>query len=450
MSFVRDTLFLMANNTIGQSGKIYAMAAMMPFAMVPVDDTPLLSYALAHKSVNSSYTMTASNSDVYPAEGLGDVSMALMNGDPYTSAEQKQRDLYEINDTDWYSVSFEGVYSSSVCHLAMHQDWIQSKGYVTDGIVNMNLPEQGVLGPFKITSIKHILPQKKPVDEDPSDDYEYRPVTGLFIHHSDQVHNITFSNNETLGVTAPHPIFSTTHNDWRLAGELEVGEKVLTYHGEATVTNTEKKAGSEAVYNLEVKDLHNFLVSESGVVVHNTCSKAVRKQLDDLGVGTNNHRDMDIPKNRDKHLINKPGSDNVAQKFGKDKIEICFDDLGFPDFNDWVPDIPGKGKLEFPVNMFGNNDYGSGDYGQALSQLNSTLGTQFSKLENITLPGYVGVSWTFHHHQDGKTMQLVPSIINANTSHVGGKTIMKNARAKGVDHWLPGPGEIDQYRSLCK
>ena len=72
-----------------------------------------------------------------------------------------------------------------------------------------------------------------------------------------------------LGVTAPHPIFSTTHNDWRLAGELEVGEKVLSYHGEASVLSNVKKEGSEIVYNLEVKDLHNFLVGNVGVVVHN-------------------------------------------------------------------------------------------------------------------------------------------------------------------------------------
>ena len=252
----------MSKIAISQSGKAYAIAAMMPFAMLHVDYTPLLSYALAHKSVNSSYTMTASNSN--------DVSMALMNGDPYTSHEQKQRDLYEINETDWYSASFEGVYSTSVCHLVMHSDWIESKGYVTDGIVNMNLPEQGISVPFKITSIKHIIPQKKPVDEDENDEWEYRPVTGLFTHHSDAVHTITFSNNETLGVTAPHPIFSTTHNDWRLAGELEVGEKVLTYHGEATVLSNEKKAGSEKVYNLEIKDLHNFLVGNVGIVVHNS------------------------------------------------------------------------------------------------------------------------------------------------------------------------------------
>ncbi len=80
-----------------------------------------------------------------------------------------------------------------------------------------------------------------------------------------------------FGVISPHPIFSTTHNDWRLAGELEVGEKVLTYHaclpngmGEATVNKTEKKEGREAVYNLEIKDLHNFLVGDFGIVVHNS------------------------------------------------------------------------------------------------------------------------------------------------------------------------------------
>ena len=84
-----------------------------------------------------------------------------------------------------------------------------------------------------------------------------------------------------LNVTSPHPIFSTAYNDWRLAGQLEVGEQVLTYYGEATVTKTEKKAGSEAVYNLEVKDLHNFRVGESVVVVHNNCKDWISKLLYD-------------------------------------------------------------------------------------------------------------------------------------------------------------------------
>jgi hypothetical protein len=246
----------MASNPFRTTTAAYALAA-MPVA-VPIQDVQLLDYAVAHKSVNASYGLTASNDDTY-----------ILGKDPYTSDQQRERDEYKINDTDWNEVTFEQLDGTSTCKLALHNDWITNHSYVVDGIVNMNLPEQGISGPFKITSIKHIIPQKKPVDEDENDEWEYRPVTGLFTHHSDAVHNITFSNSETLGVTAPHPIFSTTHNDWRLAGELEVGEKVLTYHGEATVTKTEKKGGSEKVYNLEVKDLHNFLVSDVGIVVHN-------------------------------------------------------------------------------------------------------------------------------------------------------------------------------------
>jgi hypothetical protein len=235
-------------DSLRNNAAAYAMAA-LPIVSVPIQDVQFFDYAVAHKSVNASYGLEANNDETY-----------IIGKDPYTSDQQRSRDQYEINDTDWNEVSFEEVNGSSTCKLALHSDWIAQHGYTVDGIVNMNLPEQGISGPFKITSIRHIIPQKKPIDEDDNDEWEYRPVTGLFVHHSDQVYNITSSNNETLGVTAPHPIFSTTHNDWRLAAELEVGEKVLTYHGEATVTKTEKKGGSEAVYNLEVKDLHNFLV----------------------------------------------------------------------------------------------------------------------------------------------------------------------------------------------
>lgn len=273
----KGTLLLMANNTIGNSGKVYAMAA-LPIVSVPIQDVQLFDYAVAHKTVNAGYGLTANADDT-----------CIIGKDPYTSDQQRSRDQYKIDPDsdrgDWNEVTFEQVLGSSKCKLALHKDWINNNNYAVDAIVNMNLPEQGISGSFKITSIKHIIPQKKPVDEDLNDEWEYRPVTGLFSHHSDGVHNITFSNNETIGVTALHPIYSTTYNDWRLAGELEVGEKVLTYHGEATVTKTEKKAGSEAVYNLEIKDLHNFLVGDVGVVVHNTglCSKAVKEFVEESG-----------------------------------------------------------------------------------------------------------------------------------------------------------------------
>jgi hypothetical protein len=134
----------------------------------------------------------------------------------------------------------------------------------------MNLPEQGISGPFRITTIKHLLPQKRPEDEDAGKGFVFRPVTGIFTHQSNDVWTLAFDSGDTLGVTASHPIYSTTAQDWRLAGELALGEQVLTHTGSATLTG-KRPAPAQRVYNLEVQEVHNFLVAEVGVVVHNGC-----------------------------------------------------------------------------------------------------------------------------------------------------------------------------------
>jgi hypothetical protein len=217
---------------------------------------------VAHETVNSAYGITASIDD--------DIYLGLTGKDPYTSDQQRERDRYEINDVDWHEVVFEEVCGSSTAKFALHIDWIKQKGYQADAVINLDLPEQGISGPFRITSIKHILPQKKPTDDDESDDYDYRPVTAIFTHVSNQVYNISFDNGEELGVTYQHPIYSVTAEDWRLAGELIVGEKVLSKSGVVVVTKSSKKKEAEVVYNLEIKGLHNFLVRQSGIVVHNS------------------------------------------------------------------------------------------------------------------------------------------------------------------------------------
>ena len=266
----KDTPVLVANknynftgNPFRNNAKALAVAAAMPIVAVPIQEVQLLDYAVAHETVNATYGQTASTDE--------DVYLGLLDKDPYTSDQQRERDEYEINDIDWNEVVFEEVNGGSSAKLALHNDWIYDKGYQVDGVVNLDLPEQGISGPFRITSIKHIIPQKKPVDDDESDEYDCRPVTALFTHESNQVYHISFDNGEQLGVTYQHPIYSTTLGDWKLAGELEIGEVVLTKSGNTKVVSSTKKEGLETVYNLEVKELHNFLVGESGIVVHNAC-----------------------------------------------------------------------------------------------------------------------------------------------------------------------------------
>jgi hypothetical protein len=258
--------------TLRNAVPAYAMAA-LPIISVPIQDVQLFDYAVAHKSVNASYGLQANNDDTY-----------VIGNDPYTSDQQRSRDQYEINDTDWNEVTFEQIDGTSKCKLALNYYWIEKNNYSVDAIVNMNLPEQGISGPFKITSIKHITPQKKPVDEDEADDYEYRPVTGLFVHQSNEVWKIKFDNGTELGVTNNHPIYSVSKGDWQHAGHLEIGEEVLAKGGNTKVASKERDLTVQPVYNLEVKDLHNFLVGDVGVVVHNLCNKAlIKKYIDEVG-----------------------------------------------------------------------------------------------------------------------------------------------------------------------
>ncbi len=448
--FVVDTPVLMAGKSnqfsLRNSTRTMAVAASMPIIAVPIQEVQLLDYAVAHETVNSTYGLTASVDD--------DIYKGLLDKDPYTSDQQRKRDQYEINDTDWNEVVFEQVNGRSTGKLALHNDWINKNGYQVDAVVELNLPEQGISGQFKITCIKHIIPQRKPTDEDESDDYGYKPVTALFTHESNQVYNISFDNGEDLGVTYQHPIYSVTAGDWKLAGELEVGEQVLTKSWKAKVVSSNKKDGSETVYNLEIQELHNFLVAESGIVVHNKCSKIVKKELEDLGVGTNKHRDMSNPQKQKPVEIETADSDKIAQKYGKDKVEICYDDLGFPDFNDWVAKmVDASGNLfeaTFEINMTGNNTH---DFTEALDQLKDRLpnNSSFQNLSASKVPFEIdGIKYTFHHHQDGKTMQLVPSSINSKTQHVGGAAIKKQSIAKGVDLELPGPAETKaKYKTIC-
>jgi hypothetical protein len=434
-----------------------ALAAMPIITPVPIQDVQLFDYSVAHKSVNASYGLQANNDDTY-----------VIGNDPYTSDQQRSRDQYEIDNDNWNEVVFEELNGSSTCKLAMHNDWIQSKGYVTDGIVNLNLPEQGISGPFKITSIKHIIPQKKP-ESDPGEGYEYKPVTGLFIHHSDQVHNITFSNNETIGVTAPHPIFSTTHNDWRLAGELEVGEKVLTYHGEATVTNTEKKAGSEAVYNLEVKDLHNFLVGDVGIVVHNLCYDFIKKRFQ-LNTKPGKSITGYHPEPGTKRKLKKQDESSLQSKADKDgkqlqrdqdgDLIVCYDDFGFPDFTDYIPKIEGvNGQFDGVFNIGSMTGDNYKDFKSALDMMKSQLpaNSPLISINPNNVPFEIdGVSYTFHHHQDCKSMVLVPSSVNGSkyggAPHVGGASMSQALNQEDIDLFKAelDPSKTGNYKSKCK
>lgn len=108
-----------------------------------------------------------------------------------------------------------------------------------------------------------------------------------------------------------------------------------------------------------------------------------------------------------------------------------------PDFSEFIPEYNGN-KISFEIdNLTGHS---SNDMVKARSKLEAEFGLDFSSNGAIEIPGYEGITWTFHHHQDGKTIQLVPFDINNKAGHVGGATIIK----KGGKGMYPSPANISK------
>ena len=272
--FVEDTPVLVASSSSSYHLRQLALGGLVvasaPVAAVPIQEVQLLDYVVSHQSVNSEKTHLG-ESIAGQALFLEDTPQKVIGVDPYTSPQQRQRDLYPVDSLNWYAVTFIENHGSSTAQFALHQDWIEQKGYCENKVVELDLPEQGIAGAFTISSIEHIFPQKKPIDEDEMDDFGYQPVTGLISHVSNSVYDIAFLDGSKLGVTYQHPIYSLTDRDWRIAGELKVGEKVLAYTGEVEIASIALRKSVENVFNLEVGGVHNYLVGNNGLVVHNIC-----------------------------------------------------------------------------------------------------------------------------------------------------------------------------------
>ncbi|HMO16319.1 MAG TPA: polymorphic toxin-type HINT domain-containing protein [Pirellulaceae bacterium] len=83
---------------------------------------------------------------------------------------------------------------------------------------------------------------------------------------------------QTLSVTAEHPFWSVTRDEFVPAGELVLGEEVVTIDGQIwRLTSITPRAGPETVYNFEVAGEHVYYVTSDGLLVHNSClGKAIK------------------------------------------------------------------------------------------------------------------------------------------------------------------------------
>lgn len=185
-------------------------------------------------------------------------------------------DYEEITPFTWKWIDFELPKPDGTLtkiNLRRPHWWLKEIGADSVGKkVYLNMPELGSQGWATVIAIRVNQLDTRFWDENRDGDYVSRPITGKFIHESNDVYNLHFGDNaKPLGVTGSHPIWSIDRNDWIGATDLKIGEKVKTQEGELTLVSKEKIEGKHKVYNLEIYKDHNFLVSTDKILVHNSC-----------------------------------------------------------------------------------------------------------------------------------------------------------------------------------
>jgi hypothetical protein len=231
--------------------------------------------------------------------------------------------------------------------------------------VHLDMPELGAAGQATVTKISPNHLDTRLWNENRQGDYVSRPITGKFEHESNEVYYLSFEGNPApLGVTGNHPIWSIDRNGWAEAGNLQVGEKVKTQTGTSKLTQKQVVKGKQKVYNLEVYQDHNYLVSVDRILVHN-------HYIRNKALAGKKHPVTDVP----------------------------FDSDGFPDFSDWL--------------------YGGGTNDVRINPTNSR-GGDFAAANKAAGYSSTPKGYTWHHHQEYGRMQLVDEPVHTKTGHTGG------------------------------
>ena len=110
-------------------------------------------------------------------------------------------------------------------------------------------------------------------------------VTGTFAHPpSHDVLDVRWEGEPNpIGVTSNHLFWSVDQERFLAIGEMQIGERVQTYHGETKrIEQQLPRPGPQTVHNLEVFGEHVYHVGHQGVVAHNAYANSRKPGLKHL------------------------------------------------------------------------------------------------------------------------------------------------------------------------
>ncbi len=274
---------------------------------IPIEKVKLFDYVLSSTASSDNSQNASVNIKNHDAN----------NTDPFVSDIQRTIDEYDIAGTEWYEVDFESISEDNICQLALPKTWlIKNKIDNVGDVYFLNIPEQGTIGKHRVAAILPITPSKPPKDVIYSDDYGYYPVTGLFSHNSDNLMKLVVSSCDTLSVTKTHPIYSYDEKDWVPAGDLNIGERISTRDSFVFVEQKIDLSDKAPVFNLQVQNVHNYLVGKQGIIVHNNCIQDFYSIVIDkvLLINSNIAKRLTIKSGTEEVFISAKGLEKIHQK----------------------------------------------------------------------------------------------------------------------------------------
>ncbi len=99
---------------------------------------------------------------------------------------------------------------------------------------------------------------------------EIDEVSQVMVNKSIDYLKVTLEDDTVIRVTETHPFYDKKSDSWKPISEFEIGDTVTTSeNNDIKIKSIERVEKEDIVYNMEVKNNHNYYVSKSNILVHN-------------------------------------------------------------------------------------------------------------------------------------------------------------------------------------
>ena len=275
----------------------------------------------------------------------------------------------------------------------------------------------------------------------------YKTVLDVFSKFSNSLVHLTI-NGEKIITTFDHP-FYVREKGFINATDLWIGAELINCNGDTLKVDYIYKELVDPkgipVYNLNVHDFHTYFVGVSQILVHNLeCGQTSTAFDQEEFASTKEERISRTPSdnNQNVEFTGDRGNSKCIPKDPDSSLAKTLNDCGVDgiEYKNGVADFSptSKGEVQIDHMVGGEGKMGTKarqwNFGQADNAMATELNADPSAAKSLGLTPKNGSSFTasdvkayrqsngltWHELNDAKTMQLVPTEVNAKFTHLGG------------------------------